>query len=266
MPEEVKEPEVQAGQESPKEDLITRVSKIKADAPEVESKFNVNDLDAAIEGIPDPKVKEQILGLKKSLISGENQKYQELARLRKEYEEKIAGNSTWTPDRVQQLMADQSFVKAAQDIVGTTQDDSSMLSESEKARIKALDTEIKMLKSASMRASQQQQDEVLKSRYANYDPQAVDIITADLLAGKVQATREDLWKVKDYESAVQRAYRLGKQDRQLDTIEKVESSSIDGGTVTNTENAPAKEDGESDNAYFKRLGLRNLSKFQNRPK
>ena len=67
-----------------KEDLISRVSKVKVDkTPEVnieEPKFDIND----IEKIQDPQAKEQALRAYKSFQRGFNEKYQELAQIRKE--------------------------------------------------------------------------------------------------------------------------------------------------------------------------------------
>lgn len=249
-----------------KDTLITRVSQVKTEAPEKsaeESKFNINELDAEIEKVSDGNIKGQLLALKKSLISGENQKYQEIAKLRKEYENKLSGTSNWTTEKVQALLNDPTFVKAAQDIAGTqtNQEETSMLSDAEKNQFKKLSDEIQTLRGQSWKASQQQQDEANKSKYANYDSQAVDIITADLLAGKVQATREDLWKVHDYENAVKRAYELGKQDRISETGEKIQLTSIGGLNMTNTDSGLKPEKGESNSAFWRRIADHNMKKF-----
>src|SRR3990172_1905678 len=75
--------------------LITRVSQVKPDVkPDVDTKFNINDLDAKIEAVQDPAVKEQLVGLKKSLLKGENEKYQQIAELKKQYETKLAESTT----------------------------------------------------------------------------------------------------------------------------------------------------------------------------
>ena len=87
----------------------------------------------------------------------------------------------------------------------------------------------------------------------------MDSLTKDLLAGKYQATREDIWKVHDYESMANRAYQLGKQDRQLDLGIKVEANSIIGNQVIPSEQVPAKEQGESNFNYFRRLAQRRLA-------
>ena len=257
--------ETVAKPEEKKDDLVTRVSQVKTEAKAAEGTFNINELDAEIEKVTDPNVKSQLLGLKKSLISGENQKYQEIAKLRKDYETKLSDHSTWTPEKIQTALNDPTFVKAAQDIMKIEpSEETSMLSETEKASLNKINAEQRLLRQQVHESNKLRQDEANKGKYANYDSGAVDIITANLLAGKVQATREDLWKVYDYEGAVKRAYELGKQDKNLDTGDKLQSTSIEGGTVTSTE-APLKQDeGESDSAYWKRLGEHNLKKFQSR--
>lgn len=263
--EKVKTADEIAAEKKVEEDLVTRVSQVKTET-EKQGVFDINALDTEIEKITDPKMKEQMVGLKKSLISGENTKYQKIAELRKDYETKLSGQSNWTSEKVQTLLGDPTFVKAAQDIMGTstTQDEGSMLSDTEKASLKKINDEHKALRQQVTASNRSRQDEANKGKYANYNSGAVDIITADLLSGKVQATREDLWKVHDYEPAVKRAYKLGKEDRKLETGDLIESVSIEGTSVTKTEAPPKQDEGESDTAYWQRLGKRNLKKFQDR--
>jgi len=255
MPEEkvVKDEQIEKPVEK-NDDLVQRVSQVKS-SPNAE-KFNINDLDAEIEKVQDPKVKEQLLGLKKSLISGENQKYQEIAQLRKDLENQKSSN--WTSERVQELLKDQSFVKAAQDII--VPDEGSMLTESEKALIKAADQKASLAVRQAQEAVRLRQDESLKNKYANYSSEAVDVITDDLLKGRVQATREHLHKVLDYDNAIKRAYLLGKEDKKLETTDKIDSTSPDGFTATRTEVPLERLKGESDMNYWKRLGEKNLAK------
>ncbi len=254
MPEEKVETKVEEVKKPVEktDDLVQRVSQVK------ETKFNINDLDSEIEKITDPKVKEQMLGLKKSLVAGENQKYQDIAQLRKDLEAQKSSN--WTSERVQDLLKDQSFLSAARDII--PQDESSMLTEPEKASIKAAKDRADFAVSQASEAKRLREDEVLNNKYANYNAEGVDVITADLISGKLKATREDLHKVLDYDDAIKRAYSLGKEDKKVDTKEKIDATSVDGVT-TNISEAPLKRiKGESDRVYFQRLGEHNLAKFK----
>ena len=98
----------------------------------------------------------------------------------------------------------------------------------------------------------------IKSRYKNYDSRIVDEAYEGLKTGKVQATREDLWKAIDYERAIKRAYELGKKDKAVDTSDKFQASSPNSGmNITQSSDVPKKGDKENGVDYFKRLALKN---------
>lgn len=245
----------------PEVDLITRVSQVKAEEKKEEpEKFNTNDLETAIESIPDPKLKEQMLGLKKSLLKGENQKYQEIAALRKQYEQKLAETSNWTPERLQQELNKPDFVQAAQTVLksnnppdsGVSDDKWSSLSEAERTELSQLKQKISLLEQGNWEAVKAQQDVQLKNKYVNYAPDIIDNLTTNLMQNKVKATREDLWKVIDYENAVRRAYELGKTDKLIENKEKVNGMSFDTGRNMATPNSIQREKGETIQDFMKR--------------
>lgn len=231
--EQVVTPEPEVKQPEPeKQDLVARVSQVKAPEQakqELDEKFNINDLDSKIEQLPDPALKEQVLGLKKSLLKGENQKYQEIASLRKQYEAELAKLSTWNPERVQGLLQNPDFVKAAQSIVNPQTENTSMLTEQEKRLLEQNNSQINTLMQQNQQLLKVQQDAQLKTRYANYDSEVVDRTFNDMVNGKVQATREHLWKVIDYENAVKRAYELGLQDKNQQNQERVQGMTFETG-------------------------------------
>jgi hypothetical protein len=240
-------------------DLVTKVSQVKLEEPIVkEPEFDFKD----IEAIADPVAKEQALKAYKSFQKGFNQKFQEIAEIRKSLE-KPKTDEGWTPDKVQKLINDPNFVQAAQSIVNTPQPAEEYMTENEKRlteQVKHHEAELNEIKKMSFQSFQAQQDVALKSRYANYDPQAVDTITSELLAGKRQATREDLWRAVDYENAVKRAYELGKQDAKKPIEEKTQSMSVEGLTAVRSGNTVEPEKGESNQNYFRRIFLNNLNK------
>jgi len=261
--EESQEKKPEQSQEQPQEqsketkpvDLVTRVSQVKnAEPKKEEGKFNINELDSEIEKIQDPAVKEQILGLKKSLISGENQKYQDIANLRKEYETKLAESTTWTPERIKSEMNKPDFVQAAQAVLGSGNaiDEGSALSDKEQERLNQLQGELKSLKQANWQAHKANQDAVLKNKYANYAPDMIDTVTQELMTGKRLATREDIHKVIDYEKAVQRAYALGLEDKKTQTTEKLEGMTIDGGGNQTQPTTLERQKGESTQKFIRR--------------
>lgn len=240
-----------------KPDLVTRVSQVKPEVkPAVETKFNINDLDAEIEKIQDPAVKEQMTGLKKSLLKGENEKYQQIADLRKQYETKLAQSTTWTPDRVKVEMNKPDFIQAAQTVLSgatTETEDGSVLSEKEQKELKQLQNKINLLEQSNSQAQRVSQDAALKTKYANYAPDMVDVVTKDLMEGKVVATREHLWKAIDYDHAVERAYQLGLSDKIVINQEKADgATAVDGSGNVTTSPVLQREKGESVQRFMAR--------------
>ena len=247
-------------------DLITRVSQMKPKVDDTqqantgEGKFNINDLDAHIEKITDPALKEQFLGLKKSLISGENQKYQEIATLRKQYETRLAEVSTWSPERLKQEMNKPDFVQAATEVLqtgnpkssGLTDEQYSALSEGEKAELNQMRQKLTLLEQSNWEAVKAQQDAQLKDKYANYDPKIVDDLTTNLMKGTVKPGRGDLWKVIDYENAVKRAYELGLQDKQVQNQEKISGMSFADGRNMQMPSGIERQKGESVESFLRR--------------
>lgn len=249
---------------TPEPDLITRQSQVKVEpkaAPVTEPEFDFKEIDS----ITDPVQKEVVLKAYKSFQRGFNEKFQTISSLKKEYETKLTEFSNWTPERVQQLVNDPNFKEAAKVVVGNqtpngqSDDDQSYLSDGDKQRMKQLEQELINLKGASFQQLKSQQDTSLKVKYANYSSDAVDILTNDMLTGKVQATREHLHKVLDYDSAVQRAYELGKQDRKLEIDEKGASASFSPETrIAPSGEQITPEKGEGDRAFLQRIFSKNL--------
>lgn len=261
---------------TPQPDLITRVSQVKVNqqpspspqAPQGDDKFNINDLDQAIEKIPDSSLKEHVLGLKKSLLRGENQKYQEIANLRKQYETKLAEVTTWTPERLQQELNKPDFVQAAQVVLkeknptdsGLNNEQWSALSEAEKQEITQMRQKIQFLEKNSWEAIKAQQDAQLRGKYANYDPTTIDSVSNDLIQGKRQATREDIFKVVDYDNAVRRAYELGLMDKQEQNKEKINGMTYAVGNNVAQPNGIQREKGESTQDFMRRSYVQHSQK------
>ena len=233
----------------PEKDLTTRVSHVKLE-DKVDEKFNVTD----IEKIQDPNARAYAEKAYKSFEKGFQGKFQALATERKAWEAEKAEGAVWTKDKVQSLLNDPGFVNAAQGITGQT-DDGSILSDAEKKEIKDAKNIASQALQQNAQLLKQQQDESNKTKYANYDGNAVDIITADMLKGKLHATREHLWKVVDYNDAVKRAYALGLSDKKVVDNEKINSMSTDGITAQAEEGALKKEEKESDKSWFMRNAL-----------
>lgn len=251
-------------QPKPESDILSRINQLKQNVKPVEgeTKFDLKE----IENIQDPVAKEQAMNAYKSFQRGFNQKFQELSNLRKTLEGK-GTIQTWTPEAVQGLMQNPEFIQAAQSVMANynqsngqmTSEEWSALTESEKRQFNQMQQQLQLIARQNTSLIQAQQDERLKTKYANYDPKIIDSMTQELLTGRYQATREDIWKVIDYENMARRAYELGKQDRQLNLNEQVNSITTDGVNTVATDTVPAKENGESNYNYFRRLAQRRLA-------
>ena len=263
------------------EDLVTRASKVTVPvqpekAPEGSQEtinFNVKDF----EKIQDPSARKLAEDAYKSMQSDYTRKTQDLAAKRKEAESLKAQAEASKYD-IPTLLNDPKWVQVASEYQKTlkpqpevtgngdlTQEEFSYLApEQQKLYLKTKQIEQgqQVLVSQLQSERLQKEDVTLKSRYANYEPQTVDKIYQDMMTGRVQATREHLWKVVDYEAAVNRAYQLGLQDRKIETAEKVAGSSQPSGvSVTPSSDTPARLPNEAGTEYFKRLAVHNFQKL-----
>lgn len=255
------QPKEQVQEKQPEVDLVTRVSQVqeKKEEPQ-ENKFNINDLDAEIDKIQDANLKDQFLKMKKSLISGENKKYEEIANLRKDLEAKLSSVTNWTPERLKEELSKPDFVQAANQVIqtgnpkgsGLSDEQWSALSDDEKAELKQLKQKITMLEQSNFQALKTQQDATLKTKYANYDPSVVDNVIQQMATGKVQITREDIWKAIDHDSAIKRAYELGLVDKNTQNAEKVNAMSYDGSRNIAVPSGVERREGESISDFMKR--------------
>lgn len=269
--------------ESPKEDLITRASKVTLDTPkkpESQAEEPGIKLDqAAIDKIADPVLKASVQEAYKSMQADYTRKTQALAQDKATLKAQLESTGQYTPDKIQQLLNNPSFVQAAQEYqrkFGTpapqasnanaelTEEEFSYLSpEQQKLYVKTQQMErtLGVVNSRLAASEVEKQDLSLKSKYANYESAKVDEIYHGMMNGTVQATREHLWKVLDYEPAVQRAYELGRQDRKLEMGEKVAASSqTNGVSVTPASDVPVRLPNESGIEYFKRIAMGNFAK------
>jgi len=250
--------------EPQKVDLVTRVSQVAKPEPvpqpepepEAGNPFGITKEDH-------DKVKSDPVLSKfyNSMRTDYLKKTGEVAEQRKAAEKLQSDFSTWDATKVSSVLKDPNFVQAAQTYMQTqkpsnfqgSQEDWSALSDTEKASIEKMDNRLLQLEQQNHTAQVKQQDTELKTKYANYDSSAMDVLTADLLAGKLQATREHLWKVHDYDDAVNRAYQLGLQDKKLDVTDKLNSTTIDGVTTQTSSDRPVPQEGESDRDFLTRV-------------
>jgi len=264
----VSTPAVEGVAQAPKEDLVTRVSKLQVNKnPETTNTFGLSQEDYNI-----VQNNPTLLKYYKSMQADYVKKTQEASELKKQSETKIKEASNWTPERLQTEMNNPEFIRAANQVAGmrnppnsgVSDQEWSALTDKEKAGMTNMQQQLNQLQMQNWQMAQKQQDEQLKSRYANYNSDIVDTTVKDLIAGKITATREYVWKAQDYDDAINRAYQLGLQDKQEGLTEKQQATSIEGGAVVPTTDVPQIEKGESNQAYFRRLADRRIAEFKGR--
>lgn len=266
------------------DDLISRATRVtltpepKKDQP-VDIEFDFKE----IERIQDPTAKAWAMDAYKSMQRGVSLKLQknneELIALRKSLEEQRKNeirNKKWTAERIQnELLNDPEFVREAQQLAnlnvgqgnpgGYSEEEWSNFSPQEKARINLLEQKVANIEKSTVQSMVRQQnaleDSQLTSKYANYNPQQIDIITQDMLEGRVRATREHIYKAFYHDDNVKKAYELGRQDALRDNNEKIESISNYGYTNNSTpEDRIDAQKGESDQNLWNRIIAKNLVK------
>lgn len=256
----------------PDQSVLDRVRQAKPDeAPKPDGEtflpegFNVND----IQKITDPQARLYAENAYKSMQAGYTKKTQEISAIRKDLESQVTNAKApqpWTVERVQQITKDPQFIAAAQQALtlnggtgaGTplSEEQTSMLSEGEKAQLREAqkaNVGVVALQNQVWQMKRQQQDVELKERYASYDPAEIDQVERDLAEDRLVPTREHLYKVVKYDTDVQRAYELGRQDERGGIKEKSQITTTPGADVTHPGEVPVKEKGETNLAYWHRI-------------
>ena len=264
----IEESKTEPVSDTPDDDIVSRVLKAtpksvepEADSADTDTKFNFND----IEKITDPEARKYAETAYKSMEKGYQKKFQELADQRKQLEQQMYEQSKWTPEKVDALLSNQEFIQAAQAKLQATNptegelsdDEWSALSPKERSEFKAMQSKLMQMensnKSLQMKQELERQVQDLSGKYASFDKSKVIGMLTDINAGKFSATLEHIHKVVDYEDAIRRAYRMGKEDRQLDVKEKSAVSTIDvAGAVQPSNTEIKRQEGESSKAFLMR--------------
>jgi len=256
---EVSTPEV-------KPDLLKRVAEFKIE-PEVKKEVVGNEFGITEEDYKKVQADPSLSKLYKSLQAGAGKKFEEAAAIRKEIEAIKSQNGVWTKERIRAELNNPNFVNAAQQVAmeqappnsGLTDQAWSALSESDKARFHQMEQKTMQMEQLLLNQNKVAEDTRLKAKYGDrYAPDIVDTTISNLVSGKVNATREDIWKVINHDDNVHKAYLLGKQDASVELKGKMGVSSPEGMSATPSEHIePTK--GESNQSYWKRIVLNRLS-------
>ena len=246
-----------------KEDVITRATKVVKEEPKQET----NPFSLTKEDYDKVQADPTLSKFYKSMQSDYIKKTQEAAEVKKEADKIRQQSSTWTVERLQQEVNKPDFIQAAQQVAkinnppnsGLTDNEYSTLTDNEKAQLSESIQRSKNLEGQLWQMQQKEQDTQLTQRYGNYDPRTIDTTINKLVRGEIKADREVIYKAVYHDENVKNAYELGKREALDGLREKQQASSPEGFTATPLNEVPAKLTGESDRAYFKRLGEKRLA-------
>lgn len=256
---------------TPEPDLLTKVAQFKLPVQEI-----INPPDQPeLAGITDPVAKkaaaEAVERMRRGMQADYTKKLEEAQSL-------VEKSRSWTPQRIQQeLLTNPEFLSAAQMIQASqttperqiTQEEYSALTESEKSKLASipqLQNELQQIKNQSaqevLRANITTQDTTLRSKYSDYDSTAIDRATVDLAKLNLAEVREYIYKATNYENNVKKAYEIGKLEGQGKLQTKINTIAPNGTSAVSNEGVPTKISGESDKAFFIRLGQFRLAQFK----
>lgn len=222
----------------------------------------------SLDDIKDPAARKIVEDKIKNLESHYNKKYQsnaekerQLEALRQDLERKT--NQPWTPQRVQEILRDQTFVQAAQTVASQmppsefsgTQEEWSNLSDSEKRSIQELKAQVQTQSAQLQRMAISKDEEQLKQRYSDYDSAKVENFYRDVSEGRIPEVqiRELIYKALNHDHHLERTYELAKQDGQALLKEKY-NGSTQLGLNTQTAGEPIKrEEGQRGRDLFMKI-------------
>lgn len=260
---------------TPEVDILTKVSQFKL--PEQDKIINPPE-QPEFASITDPVAKkaaaDAVERLRRGMQSDYTKKLEDAQKL-------VNQSKSWTPQRIQQeLLSNPEFVSAAQMIQGQpnnnsnernlTHEEYSALTDSEKAKLNSvvnLENELKQMKQATsqeqVRNAITQKDITLRTKFSDYDSKAIDEATVNLANLNLADVREYVYKATNYENNVKKAYEMGKLEGQGKLQTKINTIAPQGSTVINNEGIPTKQSGESDKAFFVRLGQFRQAQYKN---
>lgn len=242
------------------------------------------DRSELVSQIKDPYARKQVedyLSRKeKDMLRGMNDKFQEAARIRKEAEDRLSKTADFTKlspaEKLKLIQQDQSFIEYAQAEAQRqqaqsapsnwdgTQEEWSALSDKERIEFKSLRTEINELKQMERMRLLDQADKEIATRLPGYDPQLVNSFQSDLGQGKFSEPqlREMIAKAHLFDSAVERAYQQGLEDRKMDVNAKISATTgFHNARTELSQNIPQKESGETSRNHFIRIAQQRLAQL-----
>lgn len=255
---------------TPEVDVLTQVTKFKlpdqdkiTNPPEQPEFANIAD------PIARQAAKEAVERIRRGMQSDYTKKLEDAQRL-------VDQSKNWTPERIQQeLLTNPQFVQAAKMVQGQpnerdlTPEEYSALTDREKQELAAvpqLKNEIQQMKQQSaneaLRANISQKDNTLREKYADYNPDDINSATVEIAKMNLADVREYIYKAKMHDLNVKKAYEMGKLEGQGKLQSKINTITPVGNNVVTNQGVPTKAAGETDKAFFVRLGQFRLNQFK----
>lgn len=263
---------------TPVKDLATRVSEFKKVQTQKPAQSNVEvgfDF-KEIESIKDPVAKEIAMRAYKSMESGVQKKFQDLAAQRRDYEQKLSEMQNWSPERIErELLNNPQFLQAAQQIArtqnpansGLTDEQFSALTPSEKselAQVPTLKNKINQLEQVNYQAVVSQYDSRLQTKYTDYNPSEIDAYIEKLSKMSPVEIREHAYKSLKHDENVGAAFEVGRQEAMGLNQQKIKAITPMGNSVIDSNDVPVREKNDTDQMYFMKLANHRLAQFKNR--
>lgn len=256
------------------DDLISRVTQFEIEKnkeirteDDIDSAlFSDTELKQKIDSIHDPALKEQFINMRKSALRGINNKFQEMALLRKELEQikngqNVAPKAKFVANSVDELLKDPEFIAEAQKVSGKTSelDGDESLSPIARQKIAELESKVsQMEKMTNMQSSLQarqawnNQHARLATVYRNYNASEIDAIANDLVEGRIQATPEIIYKATKHDENVKRAYEMGRREAQGLNESKLKINSLEGTPIV-ANGGFVQEKSEDNRVFLQRI-------------
>ena len=284
------------------EDIVSRVSQVTTqeptttDATQVKPDGKLSELEAKVNeafikpeefaAIKDPVARQFIQRKESEMLSGLNKKFQEVAELRKSLEaereqlsqtkpeEQLASKyDITTREGLMEALEDPQFSNLVQQLAQEqtpqnwegTNEQWSMLSDTEKAEFKSLKDTVNRLTNALSKQELEKVDSSIKAKYEDYDSSKVNEFENLLKSGKVSETdrREAIYKILNYENAIKRAYEIAKEERTGNITAKVNATSLDGLPSNQNSSEPLPEKGDkSSSQFFVELAQKKLKELK----
>ena len=255
------------------DDLLSRVTQFEEQnptnkAPEVVDAelFNDREFRAEIEAVKatNPELAKHMELMRKSAISGVNNKFQQIAELRKELESvKNSSGYKFKANNIKELLNNPDFMNEAKAELGQNKSpiaDDPVMSDETKAYIQNLEVQLKQVQEGlnqkqSQEANQEwtRHHETLSAKYKNYDRARVDEIAQGLITGKVKATPEYLYKATYHDENVRKAYELGRKEGSKMLSEKQQVNNTITGVNAVKLDTVAQDKAESNLNFMQRI-------------